>query len=441
VKLKRGRPSDQYPGGEFRGVVLEELTRRSLSLRVLELLSGVNRGTLSAVLNGKRPCERHDRAAILRALGFAPEHQSRFFSVDATASGEHDRILLDGRLASNPGLQLGQRFMSSAQFPDAYRQFRETFEVALADGDTMLQAEAAGILGWFHGELERFEDARRWLLESIRLIENDLKMRTDEIVEAIDGSAPISAVSQRPAQILARALRIYGKILSVKILHDLDYAWLPETRRTFHQSIRLDERLRLPELPHNLRWNAVALAAEDGSTLQKVDALLSASRELMQSGSPGEASLIREQGVVRWQKSRLARAWDLLSDAKERLTYFADARALGPTFCVLSKISVQADGSHLQARRYALIAAALHPCGYVLDHCAELQAKTPAQDRLRDFDSLLAGEKPFDIVHHVLARVAEGSPSSAIDLVQRNLSKVRQVAQPPSRVSLHPRET
>ena len=439
--MKRGRPRDEYAHGEFRGVVLQELPRRSLSLRVLELLTGINRGTLSAVLNGKRPCERQDRAAILRALGFGPDRQGRFLPPDSASTGEHDRILLDGQLASDARLQQGQRFMSRAQFPEAHREFRQVFEGAAAGRNSMLQAEAAVLLGWFHGELERFDDSRRWLLESIHLIESDLRMSTAEIVESISGSASISATSEGLAQTLGRALWIYSKVLTVKVLHDLDYAWLPEVKRMFQQSIRIDERLHLPELPHTLRWRAVAVAAEDNSTLQNVDALLSASRELMAPGIPGEASLIREQGIVRWQKNRLEKAWDLLWDAKERLTNFGDARALGATFCVLSKVTVQANGSPLRARRYALIAAALHPHGYVLKHCAELQTKMPAQDRLRDFDALLAGEKPFDIVHHILSRVAEGSPNSAFDLVERSLSKVRLAVQPPSPVSLHFSET
>jgi hypothetical protein len=294
----------------------------------------------------------------------------------------------------------------------------------------MLQAEAAGYLGWFHGELERFDDSRRWLLESIRLVENHLGMGSDEIVASVGASEALTATSFASAQILGRALRIYSKVLTVKILHDLDYGWLPEVRRRFQQSVSLDERLRLSELPHTLRWKAVAVAAEDNSTLQNVDALLSASRDLMSSGSLGEGSLIREQGIVRWQKNRLTKAWDLLSDAKERIADLGDARALGPTFCVLSKVTVQGAGSPLQARRYALIAAALHPYGYVLDHCVNLQANVPAADRSRDFDSLLAGERPFDMVHNVMARVADGSPNSAHDLVERNLSKVRRAFQP-----------
>ena len=439
--MKRGRPRDEYANGEFRGLVLQELTRRSLSLRVLELLSGINRGTLSAVLNGKRPCERQDRAAILSALGFGPDHQARFLPNGSASPGEHDLILLDGQLSPHERLQQGQRFMSRAQLSEAHHQFRQVLEGAAAHGDTTLQAEAAGYLGWFYGELERFEESRRWLLESIRLIEGDLGMSTDEIVDSVGGSAAMSAASQRSAQVLARALRIYNKVLTVRVLHDLEYVWLSEARRRFQQSIRLDERLRLPELPHSLRWKAVALAAEDSSTLQNIDALLSASREMIPSGNPGEASLIREQGIVRWQKNRLAKAWDMLSDAKERLASFADARALGPTFCTLSKVTVQGEGSPLQARRYALMAVALHPHGYVLRHCAEIRAKTSAADRARDLDTLRAGERPFDIVHSVLERVAHGSPNSASDLVERNISKIQRAVQLPAQVSPHIRPT
>ncbi len=61
--MKRGRPRDEYPNGEFRGTVLGNLAQRSLSLRVLETLSGVNRGTLSAVLHAKRPAK--DKTASL----------------------------------------------------------------------------------------------------------------------------------------------------------------------------------------------------------------------------------------------------------------------------------------------------------------------------------------------------------------------------------------
>lgn len=424
TNVKRGRPRDEYPHGEFRGVVLQELTRRSLSLRVLELWSGVNRGTLSAVLNGKRPCERGDRSAILNALGLLTEKKAVF-----VPGSEQDRILLDGRPARHEDLQHGQRFMSRAQFAEAHDQFRRVFEAAVASGDTTLQAEAAGFLGWFHGELERFDDARRWLIESIRLIEGELGMKTDEIVNSVKADVAMSAMSERQAQILSRALRIYCKVLTVRIVHDLDYRWQAEVKRVFQQSIRLDERLRLPELPHNLRWRAVAASAEDRSTLRDVDTLLSQSRELMPSGSAGEASLIREQGVVRWQKGRLLKAEELLADAKERLIDFADARALGPTLCTLSKVTLQGNGNSRLAQRYALLAASLHPYGYVLDHCVEQLKRLPVADRMWGLDDVLAGAKPFDTIHTMLDRVANGSPNSGLELVQRNLARVRRAVQ------------
>ncbi len=432
--MRRGRPRDEYPHGEFRGAVLGTLAQRSLSLRVLEVLSGVNRGTLSAVLHGRRPCGRQDRAAIMHALGFESSVRARFLP-NAAEPSEYDRILLDGRISAHPQLQRGQALMSRAQFAEACHEFNAVFETAAAGGDALCQAEAAASLAWFHGELERFHDARRWSGVSIGLLENHLGMGADEIIDSVSSSQCVSATSAKAAQVLSRALRVYSKVLAVRIVHHLEFRWLGEVKQTFARSLRLDERLQLPELAHDLRWKAVALSAEDGSQVQDVERLLSASRERMPSGSPGEACLIREQGVIRWQKNRLAKAADFLWDAKEKLTFFADARALGPTFCILSKIIVQDSGDSRQARRYALLAASLHPYGYVLDHCREQIRKTPYAERLCDFDDLLAGQKPFDIVHQVMARVAQGSPNTAAHLIERNLARVRAALAPDRQAS------
>lgn len=423
--MKRGRPRDEYPQGEFRGTVLGTLTRRSFGLRALEALSGVNRGTLSAVLNGKRPCERKDRAAIMQALGFASELQARFLAESPGPSSEYDRILFDGRLATHPQLQRGQGLMSRAQFSEAYQEFSGAFDTAAATGDLLGQAEAAGWLAWFHGELERFPDARHWTGVSIALLENHLRMTADQVIHSVTASQSLTGMSEKTAQVLSRALRIRAKVLAVRIVHHLEFNWFPEAREVFQKSLRFDERLQLPELAHDLRWKAVALSAEDGSQVKDVEGLLSASREMLRSGSPAEACLIREQGVIRWQKNRLAKASDFLWDAKEKLAHFADARALGPTFCILSKIIMQDSGDSRQARRYALISAGLHPYGYVLDHCADQFRKASPADRQRDFEDLLAGQKPFDIVHQVMARVAEGSPNTAAQLIERNLGRVR----------------
>ena len=423
--MKRGRPRDEYPDGEFRGIVLQELTRRSLSLRVLELLSGVNRGTLSAVLNGRRPCERRQRLAILNALGLDEAENAHFLPARTNGLEKHYGALFDGRRASHPSIQRAQALMASALYHDAHNQLRQIFESATTEKDVLLQAEAAGYIGWFHGELERFDDARRWLLHSIHLIESDLQMRAGDIVQSIGSSTLVTEVSNRKIEVLARALRIYGKVLTVRIVHDLDYARVPEAKRVFQHSTELDERLRLPELPHTLRWQAVAMSAEDTSTLQNIDTLLSRSRELMPAGSPGEASLIREQGIVRWQKGRLSKSEDFLLDAKERLARFADARALGAAFCTLSKVTLQAGGSPRQAQRYALLALSLHPYGYVLRHGVDQVRTIPIDDRARTIAAVTAGEGPFEAVHAVLANVATASTLSAGDLLKQNLARVQ----------------
>jgi hypothetical protein len=432
--MRRGRPSDDYPRREFCSLVLGTVAERSLSLRVVEALSGVNRGTLSGILHGQRPCERKDRAAILRALGFGLEVQARYLLSASADVSEHERILLDASVSPHPLLHRAQDLMSRGQFAEAHHEFNNVFDMASAQGDGLLQADAATWLAWSHGELERFNDARRWTATSIRLIESNLRMGVEDIINSISVSQPLEDKSREAALVLSRALRYRGKILAVRIVHHMEFSWLPEAKEVFNQSLRLDESLQLmTELGHNLRWRAVVLSAEDGSQVRDVEDLLSASRECFPSGGSAEAVLVREQGVIRWQKSRLEKAADFLWDAKDRLASFADARALGPTFCVLSKIIIQNSGDPRQARRYALVAASFHPYGYVLEHCLEQIKKTAPLDRQRDIDDLLAGQKPFDIVHRVMARVALGPPNTAAQLVERNLARLGSALPTPAR--------
>jgi len=61
---------------------------------------------------------------------------------------------------------------------------------------------------------------------------------------------------------------VHSKVLAVRIVHHLEFAWLPEAHEIFRRSLRLDESLQIPELGHDYRWKAVALSAEDGSQLK-----------------------------------------------------------------------------------------------------------------------------------------------------------------------------
>jgi len=358
----------------------------------------------------------------MHALGFGSEIQNQFVPAVVATSAEHDRILLDGRISANPRLQRGQLLISRAQFAEAYQQFRCEFDMAVAAGDALGRAEAAGWLGWFHGELEHFGDSLRWTGVSTSTIESHLGMSTDEITDSVTVSQSPSSTTEKATQVLSRALRVRSKVLAVRIVHHLEFDWLAEAKQCFEQSLRLDERLEAPELAHDLRWKAVAMSAEDRSHIRDIERLLCESRERLPFGGPAEACLIREQGIIRWQKNRLAKAADFLWEAKEKLAFFADARALGPTFCILSKIIIQDSTDFRRARRYAVVAAGLHPYGYVLEHCVDQLRNTAAVDRQRDLDDLRAGQKPFDIVHRVMASVASGSPNTAGQLVEHRNS-------------------
>jgi len=93
------------------------------------------------------------------------------------------------------------------------------------------------------------------------------------------------------------------------------------------------------------------------------------------------------------------------------------------------QIILQDAGDSRQARRYALVAACLHPYGYVLEHCGDQIRNASTEDRSRDLDDLLAGQKPFEIVHRVMERVAHGSPNSGAQLIERNVARIRAAVQ------------
>jgi len=102
---ERGRPRDAYPKSEFRLTVIRALTADGVSLRRLEALSGVNRGTLSGVLHGHRPCERHARKAIIRALGLRNEDLANCSTPAHHSRSEQGRIVAQEHSGFLPAAQ------------------------------------------------------------------------------------------------------------------------------------------------------------------------------------------------------------------------------------------------------------------------------------------------------------------------------------------------
>src|SRR5208283_3305352 len=108
---KRGRPADDYSRDEFRRLLNCRLEELSLSVVALAQIARINRGTLSQVLRGRRPCGRTDRAALLRALALGSEVQQRFLAPFEVSVPQTELILLDPPMSPHPPLQRGQRFL------------------------------------------------------------------------------------------------------------------------------------------------------------------------------------------------------------------------------------------------------------------------------------------------------------------------------------------
>ena len=140
-------------------------------------------------------------------------------------------------------------------------------------------------------------------------------------------------------------------------------------------------------------------------------------------GSSGESLVARDRGFVYWQTSQPAQARNALGKAIDLLTVYADARALGPAFYVLSKIAGEGDRLD-EARRLALIGVAFHPYGYVLENGEAHVRISDRREVERDISELLAGKPPFRIVHEVTARLTDGTETSSVELVERNLSRL-----------------
>src|SRR5207302_7328938 len=110
LAVRRGRPRDDYPAEEFRRLLCEWREEHRLGLRAISAITGINRGTISQVLDGIRPCGRKDRETLMLTLGFAPDVQARFIP-SVTGFGEPELILLDPPVAAHPELQKEQKFL------------------------------------------------------------------------------------------------------------------------------------------------------------------------------------------------------------------------------------------------------------------------------------------------------------------------------------------
>jgi transcriptional regulator with XRE-family HTH domain len=425
--MKRGRPSDDYSREEFRTLVCHRREFLKLSLVALAELARVNRGTLSQVLRGERPCGRTDRGALIHALGLGSQAHEQFLPSRDVYAPRPELILLDPPTSPHPPLERGQRQLICAVYPSAVQEFINVFRTAADSRDYVLQADAAARLAWAHYEMGIFQDSLKWVATSIKLIETHVGADLNEIIESVQSGShsAVCAPSEEASHVLSRVLQIRCKLLVERIVYFQEQELRIKAERAFASTLALDQFLQIPaQLGHDLRWQAVLLISGMDPLKKDAERLLSASREKFSRGSLGEAYLARDRGIVCWLSDRLARARESLLEAIDSLSSFADARALGPTFCILSKVILQGGGDRRVARRYALAGGVLHPYGFVLTNAREHLQNVSQLGLQRDIEDILAGKMPFDLLTPVIARLTDASPRTANERIEQNLCRV-----------------
>ncbi len=130
------------------------LSECALADRAINQRTGMslNRGTLSQVLRGFRPCASEDRTALLQAVKAAPDSYERFLCVSQLRSSEPEFILptadlhrfrafseergdpaFDPPSCPHPLLRRGQSFLARGFYPKALLEFTQTYRDAAAN--------------------------------------------------------------------------------------------------------------------------------------------------------------------------------------------------------------------------------------------------------------------------------------------------------------------
>jgi tetratricopeptide (TPR) repeat protein len=438
--MKRGRPSDNYPRKEFLRIIMDRRQFLKASLVSLADDIGMNRGYLSRILRGERPCPRAEREALFDVLGvtLADKERQLFFPKGVSQTNRVSTgpiVPLDPPISPHPPLERGQRFLFSGRFPEAVHEFTAVFKHSAEAQDRALQADAAARLAWVDYELGLYPKALEWVEIGVKLIET----RVGEPLQRImDSLRPLSNSSLCPpndeaSHVLSRLLQIRCKALVEQVVYFGAESLREKATKAAEQSIALDRHLQLPDaLGYSLRWRAVLMASDMRSQAQDAESLLSESRSLMLRESAGNAYLARDTGIVLWRTEKHRDSETRLNDAVQRLAGYADAAALAPALNALSRVTLERGRDRRSARRYALAAAAFHPYKFVLRNAAECVHEASANGLRCDIDDLFSGAKPFHVLHPIISRLTDGSSSDAVARIRENLSRIRGIELPPA---------
>jgi hypothetical protein len=194
-------------------------------------------------------------------------------------------------------------------------------------------------------------------------------------------------------------------------------------REALGQSLTFDRRLQLAEpTGNNLRWKAVLEVIGARPDLKSALGLIDESKDMFVPGGLYEAHLINSRGIIYLGTRKRAHGRDLLEEAADRLSWFADARGLALVLYLLSNSKSRPSDKIQKSFRRMLAAGALHPHGFLLERCSWEAKRAGAHRLLKEIDNLLDDQnKDYRAVHQMMRQLGYNSPHEPNDLLHRNI--------------------
>jgi len=430
--MKRGRRPAKN-AEEFNAIMRSVFSRREflgLTVTALSKTSKVNRGTLSEFFSGRRNGFGYeDRLKLLREYpsDFGPDAEEKFLDSKHRRALRSALILLDPPTSPHPPLEMGQRFLICASYPEAMREFQAVYDVAGQQRNYVLQADAAARMAWAWFEQGLYRDALLRVGDGIRLITMHTGATFNQIMDSIrpGSQSSLCPLNEEASHVLSRLLQIRYKSFIESVVYLGAEKYRAKAMETVEQSVALDRHLRLSAaIGHDLRWQAVlAISGFDPQT-DRAERLLAESQEKFAGNGLGMAYLARDRGIFNWQTEHYAKAHGSLVDAIDQLTSFSDSRALGPAFRVRSEVALETGADTGTIRRYALAGAALHPYGFVLANAHKYIWMADQRGLRRDIDDLMSGAKQFEKLTPILSRLTDGSSRALTERLEQSVSKI-----------------
>jgi len=432
--MKTGRRrSEDYDRAAFAKAILEQsravgISRTALAKHSLvhgrdNKLAPINKGTISGILFDDRHATPEEREAIMRTLKFSPDLAAKFVGEDPHT--RHAAELITDYNYPRPPLVEAVQLLVRGFYSDAYRELRRKFGDAVKGDDLILQADAAARMAWLFLEIGDFVKAEPWAQRSIV---TSAKVIGLPVAGIIQSAAPVNARSSSSktaiaSRILSDAMHLRSQIFVSKMLYLEE--WEPEraARSSLEQSLALDRRLDLPEpVGNDLGWKAVMEITAKQPELKSALRLLDECAGKFARGGLYEAHLLKTNGIIYLRSRRPVHGRNLLIDAKERLSSFADSRGLALNLYLLGDFFSLHSNDRKQPLRHFLAAGALHPYGFLLDRCRTEARSARRAELQREIDDLLSGKGNYAPVHQMMKALAQHSPHTPEDLLYRNIN-------------------